>query len=146
MTIPPPYPGWPIIRDRIREMVAGAGEVSRISGCMLRYTDLIPVDCGGALPGSEDIVRLLSGRFDCSLSAAQVVRVQGVFPGTEGAVSSLSPMPGRPVWTLIFSMETAGHLLFVSEDSTLNWFDDARDGIHMLFDLIVPDNIVQSLR
>jgi hypothetical protein len=55
LTIPQPYPGWPNIRDMIREMIAVAGEISRITGCMLRYTDLIPVVDGKTLPGTEAI-------------------------------------------------------------------------------------------
>jgi hypothetical protein len=39
-----------------------------------------------------------------------------------------------------------GPVSFVSGDSALNWFDDARAEIHRLFDLIAPEEIVQALR
>jgi uncharacterized protein (TIGR04255 family) len=148
LTIPLPYPGWPHIRDRIREMIAGAGEISRITGCMLRYTDLIPVVDGKDLPGSEDIEVLLSGRYPCYFDNNQheIVLISTKIPDTAGSVCSMHNRPGKPGWTLIFTMRTERPAGFVSGDSILNWFDDARAGIHGLFDLIVPDDIVQSLR
>jgi uncharacterized protein (TIGR04255 family) len=148
LTIPPPYPGWPHIRDRIRDIVAGAGEISRITGCMLKYTDLIPVVDGKNLPGIQDIELLLSGRFDCSLDPTknEIVLIGTKIPNTAGSVCSIHHRPGTPGWTLIFTMSTAGPAGFVSGDSVVNWFDDARAGIHDLFDLIVPEEIVQALR
>jgi uncharacterized protein (TIGR04255 family) len=148
LTIPPPYPGWPHIRDRIRDMVAGAGEISRITGCMLRYTDLIPVVEGKNLPGTEEIAHLLSGRFECSLDPLQndIVLIGTKIPNTAGSVRSIYHRPGTPGWTLVFTMSTEGPAGFVSGDRVVNWFDDARAGIHDLFDLIVPEEIVQSLR
>jgi uncharacterized protein (TIGR04255 family) len=148
LTIPPPYPGWPHIRDGIRDMIAGAGEISRITGCMLRYTDLIPVARGKNLPGPEDIAHLLSGSYHCSFDTPQneIVLISTKIPDTAGSVCSIHPRSGKPGWTLIFSMKTEGSARFVSGDSVLNWFDDARAGIHELFDLIVPEEIVQALR
>jgi hypothetical protein len=129
-------------------MVARAGEISHITGCTLRYTDRIPVVEGVSLPGSEEIGHLLSGRFHCSLDTAQneIVLIRTKIPGTAGAVCSIHPRPGTPGWTLIFTMKTEGPARFVSSDSVLDWFDDARAGIHELFDLIVPEEIVQALR
>jgi uncharacterized protein (TIGR04255 family) len=148
LTIPRPYPGWPHIRDGIRDMIAGAGDISRITGCMLRYTDLIPVVDGKNLPGTEDIGHLLSGRFDWYFDNEQneIVLVGTKIPDTTGSVRSLRNRPGKPGWTLIFTMKTEGSARFVSGESVLNWFDEARAAIHGLFDLIVPEEIVQALR
>jgi uncharacterized protein (TIGR04255 family) len=148
LTIPRPYPGWPHIRDRTRDMVAGAGEISRITGCMLRYTDLIPVVDGKSLPGTKEIEHVLSGRFDCSFDTTQneIVLIRTKIPNTAGSVRSIHHRPGTPGWTLIFTLSTAGPARFVSGESIVNWFDDARAEIHGLFDLIVPGEIVQSLR
>jgi uncharacterized protein (TIGR04255 family) len=148
LTIPRPYPGWPHIRDRIRDMIAGAGEISRITGCMLRYTDLLPVVDGKDLPGIEDIELLLSERYNCSIDTPQneIVLIGTKIPDTAGSVCSIQNRPGKPGWTLIFTMRTERPAGFVSGDSVVNWFDDARAGIHDLFDLIVPDEIVQGLR
>jgi uncharacterized protein (TIGR04255 family) len=148
LTIPPPYPGWPHIRDGIRDMIAGAGEISRITGCMLRYTDLIPVVDGKTLPGTETIEHLLSGRFNCSFDNTQngIVLISTKFPDTAGSVSSIRHRPGKPGSTLIFTMNTQEPARFVSSDGVLNWFDDARAAIHEIFDLIVPEEIVQSFR
>ena len=148
LTIPLPYPGWPHIRDGIRDMIAGAGEISRITGCMLRYTDLIPVVDGKNLPGTDDIEHLLSGRFNCYFDNTQneIVLISTKIPNTTGSVCSIHNRPGKPGWTLIFTMKTEGPARFVSGDSVLNWFDDARAGIHGLFDLTVPEEIVQALR
>jgi uncharacterized protein (TIGR04255 family) len=148
LTIPPPYPGWPHIRDRIRDMITGVREVSRITGCMLRYTDLIPVVDGKDLPGNEEIERLLSGKFKCFFDDKQheFVLIGTNIPGTAGSVCSLYDRPGKPGWTLIFTLKTEGPASFVSSEDVLNWFDDARAGIHGLFDLIVPEEIVQALR
>jgi uncharacterized protein (TIGR04255 family) len=148
LTVPPPYPGWPHIRDGIRDMIAGAGEISRITGCMLRYTDLIPVADGKTLPGNEEIGHLLSGRFDAYFDNKQseIVLITTGIPDTAGSVRSLHNRPGKPGWTLIFTMKTEGQVSFISGDSVLNWFDDARAGVHVLFDLIVPEEIVQALQ
>lgn len=148
LTIPAPYPGWPNIRTRIREMIAGAGEISRITGCMLRYTDLIPVVDGKTLPGTDVIEHLLSGKFTCSIDTTQneIVLISTNIPDTAGSVCSIHNRPGKPRWTLIFTLNTEGPARFVSGDSVLKWFDDARAEIHGLFDLIVPEEIVQVLR
>jgi uncharacterized protein (TIGR04255 family) len=148
LTIPPPYPGWPNIRDRIREMIAGVGEISRITGCMLRYTDLIPVVDAKNLPGTETLEHLLSGKFDCSFDTTQneIVLISTTIPDTAGSVCSMHNRPGKPGWTLIFTMNTQGPARFVSGDSVVKWFDDARAEIHGLFDLIVPGEIVQVFR
>jgi uncharacterized protein (TIGR04255 family) len=148
LTIPPPYPGWPTIRDRIREMIAGAGEIIRITGCMLRYTDLIPVVDRKTLPGTEAIEHLFSGKFNCYFDNIQneILLIGTNIPDTAGSVCSIHNSPGKPGWTLIFTMNTEGPARFVSCDSVLKWFDDARAEIHGLFDLIVPEEIVQVLR
>ena len=129
-------------------MIAGAGEVSRITGCMLRYTDLIPVADGENLPGTKEIEHVLSGRFDCIFNIEQneIVLAGTNIPNTSGSVRSIHPRPGKPGWTLIFTMKTERPTGFVSGDDVLNWFDDARAGIHELFDLVVPEEIVQGLR
>ncbi len=148
MTILPPYPGWPQIRDRIRDRIAGSGEIAGITGCMLRYTDRIPVAEGKNLPGTGEIVNLLSGRFECSIGRSQdeIVLVRTKIPDTTGSVCSIHNRAGKPGWTLIFTMNTGGPARFASAESVLDWFDNARAGIHELFDLIVPEEIVQALR
>lgn len=129
-------------------MITGKGEISRINGCMLRYTDLIPVVDGKNLPGIEDIEDRISGRFNCYFDNTQneIVLISTKIPGTAGSVCSIHNKPGKPGWTLVFTMKTGGPARFVSGDSVLNWFDDARAGIHEIFDLIVPEKIVQALR
>ena len=146
LTIPRPYPGWPHIRDRIRDMVVG--DSSRITGCMLRYTDVIPGVEGKDLPGIEDIERVLSGRFACSRDKNQdeIVLISTNIPDTRGSVRSIQNRPGKPGWTLIFTMSTGGPARFVSGESVVNWYEDARAEIHGLFDLIVPGEIVRDLR
>lgn len=148
LTIPSPYPGWPRIRHGIRDMIAGAGEISRVTGCTLQYTDLIPVGDGKNLPGTEDIVRLLSRSYTCSFDQKQnkIVLISTKIPGTAGSVCSIYNRPGKPGWTLIFTLKTEGAARFASGDAVLDWFDNARAGIHELFDLIVPEEIVQTLR
>ncbi|MBP1929987.1 uncharacterized protein (TIGR04255 family) [Methanolinea mesophila] len=148
LTVPRPYPGWPHIRGRITDMIDGAGEISRITGCTLQYTDLIPVVDGMELPGIEDIGRVLSGRFNCFVDTAksEIMLIGTKIPDTEGSVFSMDNRPGTPGWTLIFTMSIERPSGFVSGESVVNWFDAARAGIHGLFDLIVPEEIVQSLR
>jgi hypothetical protein len=129
-------------------MIARVGDVSRITGCMLRYTDLIPVADGKDLPGTAEIGQVLSGRYDCYFDYEQneFVLTSTKIPDTAGSVFSIHNRPGKPGWTLIFTLRTDAPARFVSGDSVLNWFDDARAGIHELFDLLVPDQIVQILQ
>lgn len=146
---PPPYPGWPHIREGIGEMIAGAaGETSRVTGCLLRYTDLIPGVDDRNVPGTGEIERLLSARFGChsDVNRDEIILVSTDVPGTTGSVRSIRDRPGKPGWTLVFTMKTARPDGFVSRESVLDWFDDARAGIHELFDIIVPMEIVQELR
>ena len=148
LAVLPPYPGWPAIRDRIREMIAGIGEISRVTGCMLRYTDLLPAGEGKTLPGTGEIARLLSGKYPCSVDPLthEIVLSGTSIPGTAGSVCSFQDRPGKPGWTLVFTLSIPGPARFVSGDSVMEWFDDARAEIHGLFDLIVPEEIVQLLR
>lgn len=148
LSIPSPYPGWLHIRDKIRDIIAGAGEITLITGCMLQYTDLIPVVSGKFVPGTEDIARLISGRFKCFIDNTkdEIVLFSTGIPNTAGSVASIWNRPGKPGWTLIFTMKTENPPGFVSGDAILNWFDDARAGIHETFDRIVPEEIVQALR
>lgn len=148
LTIPPPYPGWPHIREGIRDMIACAGNPSRISGCMLRYTDLLPGAPGNNLPGIDTIERLLSGTFTCSVDTGrdEILLVSTNIPGTAGSVRSMLRTSGTRGWILIFTLITDSPVRFNSCDSVLTWFDDARAEIHGLFDLIVPEEIVRILR
>jgi len=146
LSIPGPYPGWPHIRKMVREMIAGAEDISRIDGCMLQYTDLFPLLSGVTLPGIEDIEDLISRHYDYETSGHKIVLIPTNIPGTAGSVISLLNRPGRPGWTLIFSMYTAEPARFTSCDDLLDWFDNARAGIHTLFDIIVPEEFVQALR
>jgi len=148
LTIPPPYPGWPHIREKIKDMVMGAGEISHINGCMLRYSDLIPVAGRKYLPDTEDIAHLISGRLHCSFDNTQneILLIETTIPHTIGSVHSIHNGPGKPGWTLIFTMNTTRQARFGSLHGVLNWFDDARAGIHEIFDLVVPEEIVQALR
>lgn len=146
MSIPGPYPGWPHIRERIREMIAGAEDISRITGCMLQYTDLIPVHQSMDLPGMKDIEQLLSGKYNCHTVQDEVMLFRTHIPGTAGSIRSHLNRPGKPVWTLVFSIQTEGPARFASCEDLLDWFDDARAGIHALFDIIVPEEIIQALK
>jgi len=118
-----PYQGWPHSRERIREMIAQAEVISLITGCMLRYTDLIPVVDGKNLPGTEDIEHLLSGRFNCYFDNKQneIVLVSTKIPNTAGSVCSIYNRPGKPGWPLIFTMKTEGPPRFISGDNVLTW-------------------------
>ncbi|HPH34194.1 MAG TPA: TIGR04255 family protein [Methanoregulaceae archaeon] len=148
LTIPPPYPGWPHIREKIKDMVMAAGEISHINGCLLRYSDLIPFSDGKKLPGTEEIAHLISGIYQCSSDSTQneIILIDTKIPDTIGSVHSIQDSPGKPGWTLIFTMNTERPVRFDSISSILNWFDDARAGIHEIFDLIVPEEIVQALK
>jgi len=148
LTIPPPYPGWPHIREKIKDMVMGAGEISHINGCLLRYSDLIPFSDGKNLPGTEEIAHLISGIYQYSFDSTQneIILIDTKIPDTIGSVQSIHDSPGKPGWTLIFTVNTERPVRFGSVSSILNWFDDARAGIHEIFDLIVPEEIVQALK
>jgi uncharacterized protein (TIGR04255 family) len=148
LTIPPPYPGWPHIRNRIRDMITGNEEIFPIKGCMIRYTDLIPVSSGKNLPGTAYLADLIYERFDCSYDNSQddTVLISTKIPNLSGSVCSIHNRPGKPGWTLVFTMNTGGPVRFVAGDGVLIWFDSARAIVHDLFDLIVPAEIVQELK
>jgi len=127
-------------------MIAGTEDISRITGCMLQYTDLIPVHQSMDLPGMKEIEQLLSVKFNCHTIRDEVVLSGTHIPGTAGSVRSLLNRAGKPGWTLVFSIQTEGAARFASCDDLLDWFDDARAGIHGLFDLVVPEEIIQALK
>lgn len=145
LAIPAPYPGWPDIREQIGDMIAGAGETSRITGCILRYTDIFPVNPGIALPGIEDLEEFLSRNYHCKTGQDEIVFTSRKIPLTAGSVRSVHNQ-GKPGWTLMFTVHIERPGGFLSRESVLEWFDDARAEIHGLFDLIVPEEIVQILR
>lgn len=129
-------------------MIANAGDVSCITGCMLRYTDLLPVAPETDVPGIGTVGDLIAGKFMCSIDAARseiVITGTGI-PHTTGSVRSIANRPGKPGWTLVFCLHTRGPARFATGESVLQWFDDARGIIHGLFDLVVPGGIVQGLR
>ncbi|NTV01065.1 MAG: hypothetical protein HGA55_08105, partial [Methanoregulaceae archaeon] len=95
---------------------------------------------------TEDIERLLSRSFTCSVEQKQILLISTKIPGMTGSVCSLQNKPGKPGWTLIFTLKTEGPARFVSDEDVVNWFDTARAEIHELFDLIVVEEIVQALR
>ena len=129
-------------------MITGAGDVSRIRGCMLNYTDLLPVARETQVPGIGTISDLIAGKFRCSINAAQneIVFTGTGIPNTAGSVRSIANRPGKPGWTLVFCLHTRGPARFATTDGVLQWFDDARAVIHGLFDLVVPGDIVQGFR
>jgi hypothetical protein len=97
-------------------MIVGVAEISRITGCMLSNTDLIPVVEEKILPGTEDIEHLLSGRFNCYFynKLNEIVLISTKIPDTAGSVCSIHNRPGKPGWTLIFTMKSEGPIRFVS--------------------------------
>ncbi len=147
-TIPRPYPGWPHIRDEIRDMINETGGISRITKCTLRYTDRIAQKCLKSLSEPVPVASLLSG-----ITMHQTNRLPGeefiirtsIF-NTTGSVRSIFEDPVNPGWSLIFTMETDEPIRFYTREEVLKWFDDARAEIHHLFDLIVPEEIIQTIR
>lgn len=129
-------------------MLESVPDVSLVTGCMIRYTDFIPIAPGTRLPTAEEIVTLLSGKFNGYLETTQdgVLLTRTNIPGTAGSVRSMYHQPGKEGWTLVFAVYTQGAARFLSSDTILDWFDDARAEIHGLFDLIVPEEIVQALK
>lgn len=67
------------------------------------------------------IKRLLSEKFNCYVDNKkdEIVTFSMAIPGTTGTVASIHNRPGKPGWTLIFSMETDGAARFVSADAIL---------------------------
>ena len=99
-----------------------------------------------ALPGAEDLESLLSWNYTPEIIQEEIVFPSTKIPGSVGSVRSIRPKPGNPGWTLVFTMHTEEPAGFLSSESVVEWFDGARDEIHGLFDLIVPEEIVQILR
>lgn len=127
-------------------MIASAGEISRITGCTFRYTDLFPVVPGIHLPATAEIEHLLSRDYNCDTTQDEIVFTSIKIPGTAGSVRSLFNRPGKPGWTLIFTMHTDRPDGFLDNESVVEWFDSARAEIHGLFDRIVPVEIVLALK
>ena len=99
-----------------------------------------------ALPGAEDLESLLSWNYTREIIQEDIVFTSMKSPATAGSVRSIRPKPEKQGWTLVFTMHTGEPAGFLSSESIVEWFDNARAEIHGLFDLIVPDEIVQILR
>ena len=99
-----------------------------------------------ALPGMNNIERLLSRNYHCETRQDEIVFTSTKIPDTKGSVRSTHPQPGKPGWTLVFTMHIERTSGFPDGDSMMTWFDDARAEIHGLFDLIVPGEIMQLLK
>ncbi len=99
-----------------------------------------------ALPGAEDLESLLSWNYTREIIQEEIVFTSMKSPATAGSVRSIHPIPEKQGWTLVFTIHTKGPMGFFSGDSVMEWFDGARYEIHGVFDLIVPEEIVQILR
>ena len=129
-------------------MIDETGDTSLINGCILRYTDLIPAQYLKNTIEPIDVPGLLSEkvipRTNRETGDTQITHTS--IPNTTGSVCSIRGDSQNPGWILIFAMQTEAPTRYPSREQVLNWFDDARDEIHVLFDLIVPEDIVQALR
>jgi len=146
--IPAPYPGWPAIRENIENIASRHDEFPDISGCFLRYRDRFPAR----------IIRNLSGRSNPELWLDQcdlgpISTEKGVrrllLPagkGMTGSVTAFQGSQGDDGWLLIFSFFSDKDPIFHSSQDVLDWFDQARASIHLLFDQIVPAGILPMLR
>ena len=147
-TIPPPYPGWPYIREEIGNMIDDTGDTSQITGCILRYTDLIPAQYLETITEPVTVLSMLSEKVirQSSRERGDILVTRTSIPDTTGSVCSIRGDIQNPGWILIFTMQTEALTREPSREQVLNWFDDARAEIHVLFDLIVPEDIVQAFR
>lgn len=135
---PSPYPGWQTIRVRLSEVVSSFREDEIHSSC-LRYTDAIPLSPG---EHPEDLIplfpraprdyahRLCSGP-EISFS------VESVIPDT-----ILKVRCRREEERVILICTVSSEAGVNNRDSLLQWFDRAREEIHLMFDALVTGWVI----
>ncbi len=146
--IPAPYPGWPSIREKIERKASEIDTFSDISGCFIRYRDRFPAWIISTLSGRRDPDRWLEqcalGPISTKLGACTLLLP--VSEGMTGSVTSCQIPQGDDDWLLVFSFFSEQNLIFRSSRDVLDWFDQARAQVHILFDQIVPDEVIPMLR
>ncbi|MDD1724595.1 MAG: hypothetical protein LUQ07_05655 [Methanospirillum sp.] len=135
---PSPYPGWQAIRVRIRDVISSVAK-DEIHSCCLTYTDAIPLFSG---EHPEDLLPVIP-------------RVPGVYAGRlcsgpeiSFSVESVIPDTILEVWCrreeeqVILICTVSGETGVNSRDSLLQWFDRAREEIHLMFDALVTGKVL----
>ena len=137
LVIHAPYPGWETIRGDLQRLISVEPSVATFTRYALRYTDRFH-------PGDH-----LSGTFKRD-------DIQDRIIGTSGDdIEVTTDIPGTKAFLRYTPDDTYGHTLTftfqgdssrVSADEMMTWFDAAHAGIHILFDLCVPEEIIRILR
>jgi len=133
-----PYPGWVVIRNELADSL-NRYQNETFHGLMLTYTDefhLFPDD---------DPVHLISIAPEIPKPLATrmlyVLKTEIVMPGAEkGTLIQL-----RYTWktdTIILDFQARSqHEEAYPRDATLNWFEKARDDVHLVFDVIISETL-----
>jgi len=141
--IPAPYPGWLVIREKIETVLESVSANKTMKSCMLRYTDVFALREGDIphnliyvapkIPGSE--------LFSASGTSLSEISMKGI---NHGSVIIIRFTQEKDRMILIFEAlsDRKQEIWF---DSVLQWFDFAREDIHLLFDLVVSDELKERL-
>ncbi|HWQ63813.1 MAG TPA: TIGR04255 family protein [Methanospirillum sp.] len=144
-TIAPPYPGWGSIRNRLTDEIAGLKDVSEVAGCSLQYRDRFLLDTDEF---SRVINEIKPDLFHTDLISDKEYLVIPITQWLEHRVCiRTSHETGEQLaWILTFNIQTCAAFRPEKPDDILSWFDKAHAVIHTLFDLIVPEEIIEQIR
>lgn len=147
LTIPAPYPGWSRIRDQLSTQIATISDPLRISGCTLRFTDRFP--SVRVVPTHDFFRKLMATRIisEQKLDNKSEFKLNSSLPGTMIQIISIGDGQNNVGWTLVFIlMSDPGACLFSTHEKIQTWFDEAHAEIHLLFDMMVPPEIIEQVR
>lgn len=137
LIIHPPYPGWTKIRRDLQELISGESSDVIYTSCILRYRDRFHPD--NHVPEiilKQDIQDRIIG------TSGEDMMVSIDIPGTEAYINHSPDDTRGDTLTFTIRMNSAR----LSDNELLMWFDAAHTGIHILFDLCVPEENIQTFR
>lgn len=143
ITIPSPYPGWNVIQDRIGTSLDEEPDDRNIVSCRIKYVDIFALSEG-------DIPQKLIAIAPC-IPRQMISRIHNS-PFTELTVQGIRSDSDISVrcelrknqMVLLFETEY-GKNEIMDQNAALSWFDAAREDIHLLFDIMVSDELKKRI-
>jgi uncharacterized protein (TIGR04255 family) len=133
-----PYPGWEVIRNEMADSL-NRYQNETFHDLMLTYTDEFHL-----FPDDEP-VHLISIAPDIPKSLAKLMlyglKMEIILPGAEkGTLIQIRYTWKTDMIILDFQAMSQNEKVY-ARDATLNWFEKAREDIHLVFDVIVSETL-----
>lgn len=131
--IPAPYPGWPAILTRIRELLS-SGTTFPVTGCHLRYNDEFSIQPDHAAEIFAE---------HPNIASSPVMHAHTRILNTSATIRMIQG-PTQKTLSYLFTLQSDD--TYTSADELLTWFNRAHAEIHYLFERTVHEICIHELR